>query len=110
MLCYICKSDPSTNPDPGAACRDPRRRPDTRPDLSPRTDNARTGQYLSEILLTPANVKAGTFGKRYLRLVDGTIYGQPLYLPRVKIAGKGLHNVIFVATGHDSLYALRRRR
>jgi uncharacterized protein (TIGR03437 family) len=37
--------------------------------------------------------------------VDGTIYGQPLYLPRVKIAGKGLHNVIFVATGHNSLYA-----
>ncbi|HET9321282.1 MAG TPA: hypothetical protein VFO27_15950, partial [Bryobacteraceae bacterium] len=60
---------------------------------------------MSEILLKPANVKAGTFGKRYLRLVDGTIYGQPLYLPRVKIAGKGLHNVIFVATGHNSLYA-----
>jgi len=60
---------------------------------------------LSEILLKPANVKAGIFGKRYLRLVDGTIYGQPIYLPRVKIAGKGLHNVIFVATGHNSLYA-----
>ena len=75
------------------------------PVLTYHNDNARTGRYLSEIVLKPGNVKAGTFGKRYLRLVDGTIYGQPLYLPRVKIAGKGLHNVIFVATGHNSLYA-----
>jgi uncharacterized protein (TIGR03437 family) len=33
------------------------------------------------------------------------VYAQPLYLPRVRIAGKGLHDVIFVVTGHDSLYA-----
>ena len=68
-------------------------------------DNARTGQYLSEILLTPANVKPGLFGKRFSYPVDGAVYAQPLYLPRVKVAGKGLHNVLYVATGHDSLYA-----
>ena len=68
-------------------------------------DNARTGQYLSEILLTPANVKPGLFGKRFSLPVDGAVYAQPLYLPRVKVAGKGLHNVLYVATGHDSLYA-----
>jgi uncharacterized protein (TIGR03437 family) len=68
-------------------------------------DNARTGQYLSEILLTPANVKPGSFGKRFSLPVDGAVYAQPLYLPRVKVAGKGLHNVLYVATGHDSLYA-----
>src|SRR6266481_4068316 len=68
-------------------------------------DNARTGQYLSEILLTPANVKPGQFGKRFSLPVDGAVYAQPLYLPRVKVAGKGLHNVLYVATGHDSLYA-----
>src|SRR5690242_7708115 len=68
-------------------------------------DNARTGQYLSEILLAPANVKPGSFGKRFYLPVDGAVYAQPLYLPRVKIAGKGLRNVLFVATTHDSLYA-----
>jgi len=68
-------------------------------------DNARTGQYSSEILLTPANVKPGQFGKRFSLPVDGAVYAQPLYLPRVKVAGKGLHNVLYVATGHDSLYA-----
>jgi len=68
-------------------------------------DNARTGQYLGEILLTPSGLSGGLFGKRYLLAVDGAVYAQPLYLSRVKIAGKGLHNVVFVATSHDSLYA-----
>jgi uncharacterized protein (TIGR03437 family) len=68
-------------------------------------DNARTGQYLSEILLNPAGLKQGPFGKRYFLPVDGVVYAQPLYLSRVKIAGKGFHNILFVATSHDSLYA-----
>src|SRR5579872_5600091 len=68
-------------------------------------DNARTGQYLHESLLTPKNVKPGLFGKRFTLAVDGAVYGQPLYLPRVQIAGKGLHNVLFVATANDSVYA-----
>jgi uncharacterized protein (TIGR03437 family) len=68
-------------------------------------DNARTGLYPNETLLTPANVKAGQFGRRFILPVDGSVYAQPLYLPRVKIAGKGLRNVLFVATSHDSLYA-----
>jgi len=68
-------------------------------------DNARTGQYLYERLLTPANVKAGLFGRRFSIPVDGAVYAQPLYLPRVDIAGKGLHDVLFVVTSHDSVYA-----
>ncbi|HKW96885.1 MAG TPA: hypothetical protein VJN43_04085, partial [Bryobacteraceae bacterium] len=68
-------------------------------------DDARTGEYLSEILLTPANVKPGLFGKRFSHPIDGPAYAQPLYLSRVKIAGQGFHNIVLVATGHDSLYA-----
>ena len=68
-------------------------------------DNARTGQYLNEILLTPTSLKAGLFHQRYFLPLDGAVYAQPLYLSRVKIAGKGFHNVLFVATSHDSLYA-----
>lgn len=68
-------------------------------------DNARTGRYLTEYLLTPANVKAPNFGKRFAHQVDGTVLGQPLYLSRVKISGKGMRNVVFAATAHDSVYA-----
>ncbi len=68
-------------------------------------DNARTGQYLNETLLTPASLAAGGFGKRNFLAVDGAVYGQPLYLSRVKMGVTGFHNVLFVATSHDSLYA-----
>ena len=73
--------------------------------LTYHNDNARTGQYLSELLLTPGNARAPHFGRRDFLPVDGAVYAQPLYLSRVKIAGKGLRNVLFVATSHDSLYA-----
>lgn len=68
-------------------------------------DNARTGQYSNETLLTPANLNAGLFERRNFLALDGAVYAQPLYLSRVHVAGQGFHNVLFVATSHDSLYA-----
>src|ERR1700722_13342083 len=64
-------------------------------------DNARTGQYLNETLLTPSGLHAGLFQKRSFFALDGAVYAQPLYLSRVHIAGQGFHNVLFVATSHD---------
>jgi len=68
-------------------------------------DNARTGANLHETVLTPRNVNAASFGKVFTLPVDGDIYAQPLYFPQVPIPGKGLHNVLVVATEHDSVYA-----
>ena len=68
-------------------------------------DNARTGLNSQEATLTPANVKTQTFGKLFSRPVQGQIYAQPLYVPNVSIPGEGKHNVVYVATEHDQLYA-----
>jgi uncharacterized protein (TIGR03437 family) len=68
-------------------------------------DNARTGQQLAEVVLTPRNVKAGAFGKRFSHAVDGLILGQPLIVPGVNVAGKGLHDAVILTTGHGTIYA-----
>lgn len=74
--------------------------------LTYHNDNAHTGAYLNETLLTPSNVNAAQFGWRTELSLDGPVYAQPLYLSRVNIPGKGLHDVLFVATVNDSVYAI----
>jgi Legume lectin domain/Bacterial Ig-like domain (group 3)/Chitobiase/beta-hexosaminidase C-terminal domain len=68
-------------------------------------DNARTGQNVQETVLTPSNVNVNQFGKLFTVPVDGYVYAQPLYLSGLSIAG-GTHNVLYVATEHDSVYAI----
>jgi hypothetical protein len=68
-------------------------------------DNARTGLNPNETILAPTNVNLYGFGKLYDRRVDGPVYAQPLYVSNLPMPGKGVHNVIFVATMHDSVYA-----
>ena len=67
-------------------------------------DTARTGNHTTETILTTNNVKQSTFGKRVTYAVDGQIYAQPLFLPNITIKGAS-HNVVYVATEHDSIYA-----
>ncbi len=67
-------------------------------------NNARTGANLQETILVTSNVKPATFGKLFSRQVDGDIYAQPLYVPNMMING-ALHNVVYVATMHNTLYA-----
>ena len=72
--------------------------------LTYHNDNARTGQNQKETLLTPANVNASNFGKLFVIPVDGKVDAQPLYVSNIAISG-ATHNVLVVATEHDSVYA-----
>lgn len=73
--------------------------------LTYHNDDARDGAYLEEVALAPSNVNSSQFGKLVSYPVDGQIYPQPLYLPQVDIPNQGLHDVVFVATENNSLYA-----
>jgi len=68
-------------------------------------DNARTGANLAETILNTSNVNVAQFGKLFSYTVDGSIYAQPLYVPSVPVAGQGTHNVLYVVTMNDVLYA-----
>jgi hypothetical protein len=69
-------------------------------------DNFRTGQNQSETVLTPGNVNQLQFGKLLSYPTDGLSYSSPLYVANVNVAGQGYHNVVYVTTEHDSVYAL----
>jgi len=68
-------------------------------------DNVRSGANPNETILTPLNVNSNQFGLLFTQPVDGLVIGQALYLPGVTIPGAGVHNVVYVATMHDSVYA-----
>ncbi|HET6169057.1 MAG TPA: Ig domain-containing protein, partial [Terracidiphilus sp.] len=67
-------------------------------------DLARDGANTREYALTPAAVASSHFGKLFSCAVDGAVYAQPLWMPSLPIGGSA-HNVVFIATQHDSLYA-----
>ena len=79
------------------------------PVLENHNDANSDGEYLSESLLTPANVSSGDFGRIFDTALDGQVYAQPLAVANVDITrgtSQGIHNVIYVATMHDSLFAV----
>src|ERR1700674_5142844 len=73
--------------------------------LTQHNDNTRSGLNANETLLTPAKVTASKFGKLFTHAVDGIIVGQPLYASNVLTNDGQMHNVVYVATQHNTVYA-----
>jgi hypothetical protein len=71
--------------------------------LTQHFDIARTGWFPYETTLTVGNVPH--LKAKFIQNVDGTIYAQPLYAHHVNIPGAGVHNVVYVATENDTVYA-----
>jgi hypothetical protein len=73
--------------------------------LTLHNDNAQTSLNSSESILTPGNANASRFGKLGLFPVDGAVDAQPLYLSEVNVPGKGVHDILYVATENDTVFA-----
>jgi outer membrane protein assembly factor BamB len=64
-----------------------------------------SGATLSETTLNTTNVSPNTFGLVFRLSLDDSVFAQPLYVPGVAIQNRGIHNVVYVATMSDTLYA-----
>jgi hypothetical protein len=72
-------------------------------------DAGSTGQDLTETLLNTSNVNSTDFGRIFDTTLDGQVYAEPLAVANVNITRgsfQGIHNVIYAATMHDSLFAI----
>ncbi|MGA8012652.1 MAG: hypothetical protein WB949_09520 [Candidatus Acidiferrales bacterium] len=72
--------------------------------LTYHNDIGRTGLNANETILTTGNVNSTKFGKLGSLPVTGLVDAEPLYVPNLTING-GTHNVLFVATEDDMVYA-----
>ena len=69
-------------------------------------DSSESGLYASETTLTPANVNVNQFGRVGSFQADGIVIAQPLFVSGLDMGSGATHDVVVVATEHDSVYAV----
>ena len=69
-------------------------------------DTYRTGENLSESVLTYNTISKNTFGQLCSQQLDGQVYSQPLAVTNVTIGGTNYPYVVYVVTENDTLYAM----
>jgi hypothetical protein len=103
VLAACGKTGTNISPPPGGGGVNPV--PAQRTDVvTYKNDAARTGQNLTESVLTLTNVNPASFGRLRFLATDGKVDAEPLYLSGLTVQG-AMHNVVFVATENDSVYA-----
>src|SRR6266702_2362525 len=109
LITVGCGAGPMTSPAPTPApvpTPNPSQPPTTAVGVFQwKSDHSGTGNYGSETKLTPANVNPTQFGKLGDFTVDGNVLAQPIYIPNLTMADQSVHNVVIVATEHNSVYA-----
>lgn len=98
LICLTCKKKDNSGQNTGTI---------NQPAVSVFTqhnNNSRAGLNNRETVLTSANVNAAHFGKLFSMPVDDQVYAQPLVAADLIING-GLHNVVYIATVNNSVYA-----
>jgi len=73
--------------------------------LTQRNDNSRTGAYVQETQLNTSNVNTNLFGKLFEYHLDGHVYAQPLVVSNIDMPDGNTHNVVYIATMHNTVYA-----
>lgn len=73
--------------------------------LTSRNDNYRTGAQISEKDLRPNKINVNNFGHKFTRQVDGKIYAQLLYVPKVRTADGHKHDIVYASTAHNTVFA-----
>jgi hypothetical protein len=69
-------------------------------------DNLRTGWFSAETQLTASNVNSQSFGLLQTVVLDGRVDAEPLYVSQLTVGSQGVHNVVYVATENNSVYAI----
>ncbi|HEY7237065.1 MAG TPA: hypothetical protein VH539_23085 [Gemmatimonadaceae bacterium] len=100
VLLAACKGDVTDNQSGDTSTTNPQ----SVSVLTQHNDNTRAGLNNDETLLTTSNVDGQHFGKLFTLAVDDQVYAQPLVAGKITI-GNGLHNVVYIATVNNSLYA-----
>ena len=68
-------------------------------------DNNRTDWNQTETDLTPASVASANFGLLATLNVGGNVFAQPLLVSGFVMPDGSIHDVLVIATGHNSVYA-----
>jgi len=69
-------------------------------------DTLRSGWNSTESVLTPATVSGSSFKLTTTVALDEQVDAQPLLLQAQAIPGQGTHDVVYVATENDTIYAI----
>ena len=112
IICFSCKSKETTTPYPTPPTIPVPPTTPTNPTpntqhisvLTQHNNNTRAGLNNQETVLTTTNVNAKQFGILFKMSVDDQIYAQPLVVGNLSI-GSGTHNVVFIATVSNTVYA-----